>query len=181
MAIDPDVLIPAALHEPATNEVFAAIVGISDARGSQLKAEGVLPEQGGSLLQWLRAYIARLREVAAGRYSEGPLDLGQERAALARSQREGIEIKNAVLRGEFARIELLTQVLATASQAVSDRFDHLPAMVRRACPTLPEAALRPVLTVIAAARDEWVRSTVELVARDLAADDDEDGDDAGAG
>lgn len=108
--------------------------------------------------------------------AEGLLDLAQERAGLAKAQREGIELKNAILRGEYASITLLADVLAAASAAVAERFDHLGPRLRRACPELPARALDEVLAVIASARNEWARSTAELVSKALTEWDDDDGD-----
>ena len=87
----------------------------------------------------------------------------QVRAALAREQRFSIEIKNAVLRGTYASIELLGEVLACASQAVAERFDHLPSRLKKSCPDLPSQAMEGVFAVIATARNEWVRDTAALV------------------
>ena len=50
-----------------------------------------------------------------------------------------------------------------ASSAVVDRFDHLEGMLAKSCPDLPEEAKTAVLTVIADARNEWIRSTARLV------------------
>lgn len=157
---------PIDLDTVATQEAFADLVDVTQPRVAQLVADGVLP-RGGTLRQWLHAYCARLREQAAGRASDGPLDLSQERAALAREQRKGIEIKNAVLRGEYAAVSLLTEVLATASQAVNERFEHLPGAVRKASPDLDPLAIDAVMAVIASARNEWVRQTSSLVAAHL--------------
>ncbi|MDR0776763.1 MAG: hypothetical protein LBE81_09025 [Azonexus sp.] len=119
-------------------------------------------ERGATLDEARIAYIRHLREVAAGRKSEdGGLDLIQERAALARSQREGIDIKNAVLRGEYAPIELITKVLSNASAAVVERMDMLPARMRKEIPGLPQEAFGVIDAVIVSARNEWVRATVE--------------------
>ena len=91
----------AALGVGITQAEFAVIIGVSEAKVSQLVAEGVI-QRGQIAHMWLLEYCERLREVAAGRASveAGGLDLVQERAALARSQREAQEIKNAVARGE---------------------------------------------------------------------------------
>ncbi len=163
------------LDEPCRQADFGALVGVSQPAVSDMVSRGVL-ENGATLRQWLLAYCGRLREQAAGRMGSeaGGLDLAQERAALAREQRKGIEIKNAVLRGEFAAVSLLGEVLATASQAVAERFDHLPGQLRKACPDLPPAVVDQVMTVLAGARNEWVRGTVALVSSSLdQADDDE--------
>lgn len=162
------------MDRPCRQADFGALVGISQQAVSDLVSRGVLTD-GAPAGQWLLAYCTRLREQAAGRGAGdvGGLDLAQERAALARTQREGIEIKNAVLRGDYAAVQLLSEVLATASQAVAERFEHLPGELRKACPDLPPAAIDQVQTVIAGARNEWVRSTAALVAASLDADDDE--------
>ena len=150
--------------EPVTQTIFGAAVGVSQQAISDLVGKGVLTEGQGADV-WLLAYCHRLREQAAGRMGSevGGLDLAQERAALAREQRLGIEIKNAALRGQYAAIELLSEVLARASQAVAERFDHLPGRLKKSCPDLPPSAVDQILAVIAAARNEWVRETASLV------------------
>ena len=143
---------------------FASVIGVSQQNVSALMAEGKLPT-GGTWAELLIAYCHRLREVAAGRMSGelGGLDLVQERAALAREQREGQAIKNAVARKEFAPVGLLADVLGMAASAVVDRFDQLEGALRKACPDLPDDAKTTVQSVIAAARNEWIRSTERLV------------------
>lgn len=161
---------------------FAQIVGVSEARVSQLVSEGVIV-RGDSALEWLTAYCERLRDQAAGRLGESMgLDLVQERAALAREQRIGQAIKNGVARKEFGPVGLLADVLGTASSAVVDRFDHLEGMLAKSCHDLPEEAKTAVLTVIADARNEWIRSTARLVdsAVDQMLAESDDADDAEA-
>lgn len=111
------------------------------------------------------AYCERLRDQAAGRLGDevGGLDLVQERAALAREQRIGQAMKNAIARSEYAPIGALADVLGMASSAVVDRFDQLEGSLRKACPDLPEEARATVMQVIASARNEWIRSTARLV------------------
>lgn len=152
-------------------------MGISQQAASQLVAAGVLAE-GATAAQWVQAYVHRLREQAAGRSQA----LAAERAALARSQREGQEIKNAVARREFAPVALLGEVLGMASAGVSDRMDALRGDLRRRCPDLSEAALAVVDEMLAGCRAEWVRATSSLVVAGLAQLPDEepdDGDDDG--
>jgi phage terminase Nu1 subunit (DNA packaging protein) len=153
-----------ALAYPISQQDFAAIIGVSEARASQLVSEGILT-RGDTAIEWIAAYCERLRDQAAGRLGAevGGLDLVQERAALAREQRMGIEIKNAVARGEYAPITLLSEVLATASQSVVERFEQLPSQLKKNCPDLPDAAREQVMTLIADARNEWVRATSALV------------------
>jgi hypothetical protein len=65
-----------------------------------------------------------------------------------------------------------------AASAVVDRFDQLEGQLRKACPDLPDEAKTTVQTVIAAARNEWIRSTERLVTEAidamLAAQDEDD-------
>lgn len=166
------------LAAPISQAEFAQIVGISEARVSTLISEGVLVK-GDNAHSWLLGYCERLRDMAAGRASVGGLDLVQERAALARSQREAQELKNAVARGEFAPIGLLADVLGQAASAVVDRMDQVEGDLRKACPDLPEDARVVVLRTLANARNEWIRSTAKLVSDqvDGMTEDQEDADD----
>ena len=143
---------------------FASVIGVSQQNVSALMAEGKLPT-GGTWAELLIAYCHRLREVAAGRMSGelGGLDLVQERAGLAKAQREAQELKNAVARGEYAPIGILADVLGLASSAIVDRLDQVEGQLRKACPELPEEARITVLRVLADARNEWIRSTCQLV------------------
>ena len=152
------------LSMPATQAALAALVGVTQPTISNLMADGKLPAVG-TLGELVLAYCKRLRDQAAGRMGSelNGLDLVQERAALAREQRLGIEIKNAVLRDEFAPITLLSTMLATASQSVVEGFERLPGQLNKACPDLPDAAREVVMVVLASARNEWVRATSQLV------------------
>ena len=153
-----------ALAHTISQQDFAELIGVSEARVSQLVAEGTLT-RGDSALEWNIAYCERLRDQAAGRLGSevGGLDLVQERASLAREQRISQRLKNDIARGEYAPIGLLADVLGMASSAVVDRFEQLEGALRKACPTLPEDAKATVMQVIASARNEWIRSTAKLV------------------
>jgi len=152
------------LAQPISQAEFAQVVGVSEARVSQLVSEGVLV-RGDTAQAWLVAYCDRLRDQAAGRLGAelGGLDLVQERAALAREQREGQAIKNAVARKEYAPVGVLSDVLGMAASAVVDRFDQLEGVLRKAVPDLPDEAKTAVLKVIANARNEWIRATDRIV------------------
>ncbi|WP_313571400.1 hypothetical protein [Comamonas terrigena] len=164
------------LDAPISQADFAELVGISEARVSQLMADSVM-SRGDTGHEWLIAYCDRLRDQAAGRLGNGlgGLDLIQERAALTREMREGQAIKNAVARKEFAAVGLLADVLGMAASAVVDRFDQLEGVLKKSCPELPEEAKTAVFQVIANARNEWIRSTGQLVAESVDAMLAEDG------
>ncbi|WP_245911763.1 hypothetical protein [Malikia granosa] len=156
------------LDQTVSQAEFAQMIGVSEARVSQLVSEGIIV-RGDTAHEWLIGYCERLRDQAAGRAGSesGGLDLVQERAALAREQRIAQALKNDVARGEFAPVGLLTDVLATAGAAVVDRFEQLDGALRKACPDLPDEARTTIMTVIASARNEWIRSTAQLVDRSL--------------
>lgn len=162
------------LSMQGTQTALAELVGVTQPTISNLMTEGKIPSDG-TLGELLLAYCARLRDQAAGRLGDTMgLDLVQERAALAREQREGQAIKNAVARREYAPIGLLSDVLGMASSAVVDRFDQLEGAMRKACPDLPDESKDVIQRVIASARNEWIRATSTLVADSVDAMTDED-------
>ena len=158
------------------------MIGVSEARVSQLVADRVIT-RGETAAEWLVAYCERLRDQAAGRLGDTMgLDLVQERAALAREQRIGQEIKNAVARKDYAPTGLLADVLGMAASAVVDRFEQVEGMLRKACPDLPDEAKTVIQQVLADARNAWIKDTARLVSESvdamLAAADQVDQDDA---
>jgi phage terminase Nu1 subunit (DNA packaging protein) len=102
--------------------------------------------------QMILAYCSQLREQAAGRAS-GDLVLASERAALARAQRERIEMQNAVTRGELAPVVAIEQVLAQAGSKVAAVLDTIPGMIRRRVPGLSAADIELVASEVAKARN----------------------------
>ena len=170
---------PDRIERNPTQQEIAEHLDMSDRNLRDLLQSVGLDHKQAAMSEIRVAYIRRLREQAAGRMGElAGLDLVQERAALAREQREGQAIKNAIARKEFAPVGLLADVLGMAASAVVDRFDQLEGALRKACPDLPDDAKTTVQSVIAAARNEWIRSTERLVADGLdamlAAQDEDD-------
>jgi phage terminase Nu1 subunit (DNA packaging protein) len=163
------------LDTVVTQAEFGVLVGISQQAVSELMAKKVLVP-GLSARVWLLAYCANLRDVAAGRDPDGALVV--ERARLAREQADGMALKNAIARQEYVEIEKLALLLASASAAVVDHFDALPASLRKACPDLPQSARDAISRTIANARNEWIRKTESVVAARAAElfEADEDGD-----
>lgn len=155
-----------ALRMSVTQEEFGAMVGVSQPAISGMVSDGLLPREG-SAGEMLQAYCHRLREVAAGRASAagGGLDLVQERAALARAQREGIELKNAVMKREYAPVQQLGEILAEASRIVSEQMEHLPGRLRKECPDLPAQARDVVMACIAKASNDWADRTAHGIER----------------
>ncbi|HLA35374.1 MAG TPA: hypothetical protein VJ001_10975 [Rhodocyclaceae bacterium] len=84
---------------------IAVHLGLSQSAVSQLMSELGIDWRSADLSTIRLAYIARLREQAAGRLAKGDLDLTTERAGLSRAQRERVELQNAVLRGSLVDVE----------------------------------------------------------------------------
>jgi phage terminase Nu1 subunit (DNA packaging protein) len=102
-----------------TQSEFAVRTGLSRQRISSLVANGTLPKTASGKIPWtdgLRALIASLGKTAAGR-GESPLSIARTR--LADAQRESIEQKSAVARGEY----LLKTV-------VTDRWDQAASTIQ---------------------------------------------------
>ena len=143
---------------------IAAHLDLSDRSVREFITRYNIDHKASTLTELRIAYIRHLREMAAGRATDGTIDLPTERALLARAQREGQEIKNEVARGSYAPIEVLTDVLANASQSVVDQLDQIPAGIARVCPDLPQSVRDLLMTTLARARNEMVRKTASLVA-----------------
>lgn len=118
------------LKGKATQQSFGEMVGISQPAVSDLLSRGIiLPNE--SAGEWLRAYCSHLREQAAGRAGSGDLDLVEERAALARAQREKIEMQNAVTRRQLAPVSLIEEVLAKVGRQIAATLDAVPVQLKR--------------------------------------------------
>lgn len=129
------------LQAIVTQDEFGNLVGISQPAVSGLMSRGVLRE-GGSAREWLLAYCGHLRETAAGRLASGGLDLATERAALAKAQRERIEMANAVTRREMAPVWVIAEVLARVGRQIASILEALPpAIKRRALSLTPDDLL----------------------------------------
>lgn len=151
---------------------FADMVGVTQPVVSGLVTAGILA-QDGTAGEWLLAYCYRLREQAAGRSSDGGLDLVQERAGLAREQRISQELKNGVTKREYAPVALLSEILASASQSVADQLNALPGTLKKVAPDMPEAARDAIDEVCRTARNNWVLATLNLEAKHIEDDESE--------
>ncbi|MEY8688949.1 MAG: hypothetical protein AB9M53_03600 [Leptothrix sp. (in: b-proteobacteria)] len=158
-----------ALSRPVTQAEFGQMVGVSQQAISALQQRGVI-DPGATAGDWLRAYCAHLVDVAEGRASDGLLDLVQERAELARSQREAWDMRNAAMRAEFAPAELLSDCLAVVSDEIGERIDALMTAINIQCPGLPEPARAAVAQVVASAGKAWRSTTSELATTDTSAE-----------
>lgn len=114
------------------------------------------------------AYIRRLRETAAGRATEGGMDLATERARLAREQADRIAMQNAVTRRELAPVSLLEQILARTGTRVASILDGIAPAIKRRLPDMPSAEYQAIQAEVAKARNTAAAMSL--------ADLDDDGD-----
>ncbi|MFO1144675.1 MAG: hypothetical protein U1E59_20325 [Amaricoccus sp.] len=116
-----------------TTQQLATLTGVSAEAIRKAVREGRIPSKGRgrfALGETLQAYCAGLRSVASGHGTvEEAADLTQERALLAKAQREAVDLKNAVARGE----------LVGADDVVAEWQDIL-ALVRANMLTVPVMA-----------------------------------------
>ena len=136
-----------------TQQGIARYLDLSQAAVSALMAELGIDWKAASLNEIRVAYIRRLREQAAGRAAVGDLDLAGERAALAKAQRERIEMQNAVTRGELAPVVLIEEVLTKAASKTAGILDAIPGMVRRRVPQLTADDIDLIAGEVAKARN----------------------------
>jgi len=131
------------MDEVITLGEFAEIIGVTP-RAARGMAEAGVVCKGVTGRAMLRAYCSHLREVGASRAAAGDLDLAGERAALARAQRERIEMQNAVTRAELAPAAAIEVVLVAAGTHVARILRAVPAAVRARVPSLASEELELV-------------------------------------
>ena len=71
------------------------------------------------------AVLRHQRKQLAG-HGGGKLDLATERAALAREQRETAALKNAIMRNEYVRVSVVTEVVTQAYSIVRENLLGVP-------------------------------------------------------
>tara|TARA_R100000541_G_scaffold8911_1_gene16500 strand:- start:544 stop:1053 length:510 start_codon:yes stop_codon:yes gene_type:complete len=112
------------LKEKATEKNLVLITGLSQSRINQMKATEVwslemnLEEASHSIVKWLG-------KRAAGHISEDGLDLVQERAKLARENRETASLKNSELRTSLVRADEIRRSIFTAARSVRNSIETI--------------------------------------------------------
>ena len=152
-------------------------LGITAQALGDLAKRGVVPKAGRdkwSLKAVVVAYTEHMREVAAGRRGDAAeaLDLVQERAQLARAQREHQDMKNAELAGRLLPAEQVNAAVADAFARVRSHLLRLPMKATsRARDLTGPAEIRTVLDgLVRDALDELADTDV-TVKPEAAADD----------
>ncbi|KRB73455.1 terminase small subunit [Noviherbaspirillum sp. Root189] len=118
------------LQGKVTQSAFGEMIGISQPAVSDLLSRGVIIADQ-PVGEWLKSYCLHLREQAAGRAAAGELDLAGERAALAKVQRERIEMQNAVTRKQLAPVNVIEEVLARVGRQIVGILEAIPVQLKR--------------------------------------------------
>ena len=156
------------LSEKVTQQAFGDMVGISQPMVSDLVARSVL-SVGDVAAVWLLAYCAHMREIAAGRATNGDLDLATERARLAKEQADKIGMQNAITRRELAPTYLLEEVLSAAGAKAAAILDAIPGAIRRRNQNLTAADIETIASEIAKARNIAAAISLDDLEAEIAA------------
>ncbi len=105
---------------------FGLMIGVSQQAVSDMVGRRVLTPDG-SCGQWLIEYCGHLREQAAGRQTDGVMNLATERARLSRAQAEIAEMTLAEKRGSLVPIALIEPKLKAAAIAARVFLEQQPA------------------------------------------------------
>lgn len=128
----------------ATMSEVACHLGVTQKYVTDLIAKGVLKRQPKSMYdldECRKAYISNLRAVASGRSGNGDLDLGAERARLAKEQADAKEMENAIERGELVYIDDVAKQFESGLVKVRTKLLAIPTKVApevHACATIKE-------------------------------------------
>lgn len=157
------------LSSQVSQQAFGGLVGISQPAVSELISRGVLVN-GGTVGEWLIAYCAHIREMAAGRATNGDLDLATERARLASEQADKVAMQNAIMRREYAPVSLLAHSVAKTGRQVAVILEAIPVQLKRRS-SISIEDLEYITTDIVKARNLAANMRLDLDEPETAADD----------
>ena len=160
------------INDVCTQVVFADVVGLTSSMVSDLGRRGIITI-GQPLRDQVRSYCAHIREQAAGRAGTGPLSLADERAALAKSQRERIDMQNAITRREYGPIAQIEYSIADVMAQAANMLDAIPGKLRLATDKLTSDDLNIVAEVIAKVRNDVANLAIDWLDEKVGSSDDE--------
>jgi phage terminase Nu1 subunit (DNA packaging protein) len=146
--------------KPCTQNEFALIIGVSQQAVSDMQKRNVIAS-GETLGIWLTKYCSYIREFAAGRAGNGDIDLVTERAMLARSQRERIDMQNEITRREYGPIIALEQSISDCMARVASKLDTVPGKLKLGNDKLTASDLDTVSAIIAEVRNDIATMTID--------------------
>ena len=113
------------LKEKVSEKNLVLLTGLTQGRINQMKSNEIwqvdmtLDEASHAIVKWLGRR-------AAGHVSEDGLDLVQERAKLARENRETASLKNAELRIALVRTDEIRRAIFSVARSVRNSFQTIP-------------------------------------------------------
>ena len=99
------------------------------------------------VMEWVLRQEAR-RQSDAPASLDGDADYDREKARLTRAQADNAELKNAQLRRELARVELLQFAAAEAGSQIAAVLGTVKGRVKRAMPSLSNSALHELEQIV---------------------------------
>jgi phage terminase Nu1 subunit (DNA packaging protein) len=133
---------------------IAAHLDISLRTLREYYAKGLVAK-GAPLDEQRGAYIRHLREVAANRKPNGPLDPQQEKARLDQLRADEVADRLAQKRGELIEAHVFERELASAFKTIASALESLPDVLERDA-GLDGAGVERVQTVVDRLREELV-------------------------
>ncbi|MGJ0507000.1 MAG: hypothetical protein ACR652_07635 [Methylocystis sp.] len=146
-----------------TQAEFGAMCAMSRQRVSRFVREGAIPTNAEGKIPHpagLQALIEHLSQTAAGRGGgSAQADLAKERAALARAQREAVELKTRSLLGEYVLAKDVERKWGDMCFLIRNRLLAIPSQIPFDIPHLTRAELEIF--------DRYIRDALTEIADDL--------------
>tara|TARA_R100000951_G_scaffold114540_1_gene119658 strand:+ start:58 stop:558 length:501 start_codon:yes stop_codon:yes gene_type:complete len=113
------------LKEKVTEKNLVLLTGLTQGRINQMKSNQIWQVEM-NLEDAAHAIVKWLGRRAAGHVSEDGLDLVQERAKLARENRETASLKNAEMRVSLVSASEMRRAIFSAARSVRNSFQTIP-------------------------------------------------------
>ncbi len=113
------------LKEKVSEKNLVLLTGLTQGRINQMKSNQIWQVEM-NLEDAAHAIVKWLGRRAAGHVSEDGLDLVQERAKLARENRETASLKNAEMRVALVRASEMRRAIFSAARSVRNSFQTIP-------------------------------------------------------
>lgn len=97
---------------------------------------------------------ARATHSSGKTYADGEnIDIDKERGLKLRAERQLLDVKNAMLQGEYAPVAVLELALANVINSMVPILEAIPANIKRQHPAIPLAIIRQIEGQITLARN----------------------------
>lgn len=160
------------LPETCSATQLSEILGLSRRNVLDWANRGVLVKAGAGryrTVESIHAYIAHLRESAAGRATTKGVTLADERAMLTATQRQIQELKLAQLKGDVLTLEEVAESWSEFATSVKGMVLALPGKARQ---TIPHLTAHDGETLKRICRDSLTELAQEVAAVVIGADED---------